>query len=1169
MQPIRQWLEGLGLAQYAAVFEGNDVDLDILSALAEEDLHRLGVSLGHRKRILRALEETKAAAVSSERSPAGPVAAKLSSAIESLTAQGERRQVTVLFCDLVGSTALSNTHDPEEYRAILARYHETCIAAIQRFEGFVAQIQGDGILAYFGYPLAHEAEAERAVRAGLSIVEALASLDLGSAGPLRVRIGIASGLVVVSHILAPDKSAVGETPNLAARLQTVAQPGEVMVGERTRTLAGGGFEYEDRGVHALKGIAEPTRAFRVLGPSDAVSRFEAATRGGLTPMVGREQEIGLLLDRWELSRAAEGQVVLLQGEPGIGKSRLLRAFRERLNTRIEMALQYQCSPYYVNSAFYPIADHLQRALKFQRDDSAEQKLDKLERYLLSPPPLAGEATFISPSPQTFDSPPPLAGEGEGGGEHGGGEHAGGKQDRGKRTRTDCSLLARALSIPCDDRYGPLEMSPQRQKDDTIRLLVDIVANIARSQATAMLFEDVHWADPTTIEVLGALIDRTETLPLLVLITYRPEFQPPWISRSPVTPLALTRLSRAQGASIVLGVASGKPLPADLVTQIVDKTDGVPLFLEELTKAVLESNLIIDLGDRYDYSGSVNKLTIPNTLRDSLMARLDRLIPVKEIAQIGACLGREFSYELVAAVSPMSEAQLNEALEKLTASELVFRRGSPPEAVYIFKHALVQDAAYDSLLKSKRQGLHAQIAAAIRERFPAKAETEPELLAHHYTEAGMIPTAIPYWQRAGELAQERVALQEAIRHYERGLELTSTLAPSSARDTWELQLRALLGMAWVELHGYTHPQVEASLEPALRLDQSLDHGDYTLRILWGMWVFRLCTSEFEESLVWAKRLLTRAQETDSENMRIVGHWCACNSNFFLGELLKCVDHANALLGRYDAVRHAHLADLVNHDPKTVALMYRAGAEWALGFPEQAAATAEAAILHADQRRHPFDRCWVRHFGTLFVYGPRGDLDRAAVLIAELESHATEQRLLFMNHVWVPAKRALCLVWADRYAEAFVACGNALKQWIAAGLRIALPQLQAAFAESAVGCNRPDEAISLLDEGLAHIERPGCNERYALAEVLRVKAWALQVKGRLEESEALFQQALDTARAQNAKSWELRTATSFARMLKDQGRATEAFNVLEPVYRWFTEGHDTRDLKQAAQLLAELK
>jgi len=1118
LQSIRQWLAGLGLEQYAASFESNDVDVNVLPELTEADLHQLGVSLGHRKRILVALQ-------AGHRAPPHPPPAVEGSAapVESLTAEGERRQVSVLFCDLVGSTALSNRLDPEEYRKVLARYHETCIGCVQRFEGFVAQIQGDGVVAYFGYPMAHEAEAERAIRAALAIVQALAALDVGLGQPLAVRIGVASGLVVVSHVLAPDKSAVGETPNLAQRLQTLAQPGELMVSERTRALAGGAFDYADRGLHTLKGIAEPTRVWQVLGASGAASRFEAATRSGVTPMVGREQEIALLLDRWERSRAGEGQVVLLQGEPGIGKSRMLRAFRERLGERIEMSLQYQCSPYYVNSAFYPIIDHLERALRFEREDSAEQKLDKVEQRLI---------------------------------------------DELGRSRTDCHLLARAMSLPAEARYGALEMSPQRQKDETVALLVDIVAQIAGQQATVVLFEDVHWADPTTVEVLGALVGRADKLPLLVLITYRPEFEAPWTAHSHLTPIGLTRLSRAQSASIVLGVADNKPLPADLVVHIVDKTDGVPLFLEELTKAVLESDLLVEADGRYDYSGTVNKLAIPATLRDSLMARLDRLIPVKEIAQVGACLGREFSYELVRAVSPMDEAQLREALDKLTASELVFRRGTPPVATYIFKHALVQDAAYDSLLKSKRQTLHAQIAEAILERLPGKAQTEPELLAHHYTEAGMPDAAIPFWEAAGELAQGRVALQEAIGHYQRALQLICSLPPSTERDALEVHQRALLGIAWVEQQGYTHLQVEAILAPAWRLDHALHEENDAVRVLWGLWVYRLCTGEVQESLSWAERLLLRAEEIDSETMRIVGHWTACNSYFFLGEFTRCVEHANALLSRYDQVRDARIARLVNHDPKTIAFMHRAAAEWILGYPDRALATADQGIANAAQVMHPFDRCWARHFGAMYIYGPIRQLSRAEALIAEMERYAKLQRLPFFLEVLAPMKRALSLGWAGPSEGAYVARREALDQWVSAGLQITVPFVKANLAETAGRCGRWADAMALLDEALEQMATPSKGERQALAEVLRVKACALRVKGDPAASEALFRQALDIAARQQAKTWELRAATNLARMLMELGRHGEGREILAPVYRWFTEGHDTADLREAAALLTEL-
>jgi class 3 adenylate cyclase/predicted ATPase len=1120
---IARWLSRLGLGQYADAFESNDIDLDVLASLTEHDLERLGVSMGHRKRILKAINGEQTDLASAHRA-SGLEPAKSELHIESATAEGERRQVTVLFCDLVGSTGLSNALDPEVYRGLLSRYHETVIRAIQRFDGYVAQIQGDGVVAYFGYPLAHEGEADRALRAALEVLEALRVSSTVAAEPLQVRLGIASGLVVVSHILAPDKSAVGETPNLAHRLQALAQPGEVMVSERTRALAGGGFDYEDRGLHALKGIAGQTRAWRVRGVSSAASRFEAATRGWLTPMVGREQEVGLLLDRWTLSRTGEGQVVLLQGEPGIGKSRMLRAFRERVGPELELALQYQCSPYYTNSAFYPIVDHLERALGFTREDSAEDRLDKLERYLI--------------------------------GEFG-------------RGRTECNLLGRALAIACEARYGALEMSPQRQKDDTIALLVDLVAELARRQAAVVLFEDVHWADPSSMEVLGALIDRTQSLPLLVLLTYRPEFEPAWLSRPHVSPIALTRLSRAQGASIVLRVANDKPLPGELVTQIVDKTDGVPLFLEELTKAVLESDMLIDAGDRYDYSGKVEKLAIPNTLRDSLMARLDRLIPVKEIAQIGAVLGREFSYELVAAVSPMSEGQLDEALDKLSASGLVFRRGNPPNAIYTFKHALVQDAAYDSLLRSKRQALHAQIARAIEQRFPDKVNSEPELLAHHYTEAGMYERAVPLWQMAGELAARRVAFKEAIRHYERGLGVVFELPPSATRDTCEVQLRTLLAMAWVALHGYTHTAVLANLEAALPLDRSRGEGHFTLRILWGLWVYRFCDGEIAVSLEWAQRLLARADELDDDSMRLTANWAACCSHLLLGNFARCVHHADVILSIYDTERDRHMADLIHHDPKSIALAFKAAALWRLGYPQGALANGRAAIENAAVRGHAFDHPWAHAFVGLWVFTEINDTESMATSMELCRRLALVQGLPFFSHVWYPLSRALWLLKSDRPAEAQAQFKEASALWLGAGFAVVAPMNKTSHAESALRCGDIAVAFSLLDEALAQIERPGWGERCGLSNLLRVKACALQASGKTKDAEEAFLEALRVAREQHARSLELRAATGYARLLRDEGRVEDARASLEPVYDWFTEGHDTRDLKEAAALLEELR
>ena len=652
-----------------------------------------------------------------------------------------------MFCDLVGSTALSEKLDPEELRSLLHAYRTLCGDVIARYDGFVARYVGDGILTYFGWPTAHEEDAERAVRAALEIVHTVKRAS--STEDLSVRIGIATGPVVVGETAgAGDQSklAVGSTPNLAARLQGLATADQIVIAASTRRLVGNAFELTDLGEHDLKGIAEPVHAWRVERALVTESRFDA-NRGGsaLTPLVGREEELDLLLRRWSQAKDGEGQVVLLSGEPGIGKSRILSALRERLEAQGVQALRFQCSPYYVNSAFWPIIDNFERALKFTRDETTDAKLDKLEALIVT--------------------------------QYG-------------RPLADVRFVASILSIPCEQRYGALPMTPQKHKDETLRTLVDITEAAARRQPSVLLFEDAHWADPTTLEVLDLLIDRVRTVPLLVVLTHRPEFQSRWSEQGHVGALNLSKLTRTQSAAMVSALAGGKALPAALLEQILTRTDGVPLFVEELTKSILESGELKEAGDHYEYGGSARAVTIPATLRDSLMARLDRFMPVKEIAQIGAAIGREFSYELIAAVAPMPQAQLDDALVQLSASGLAFRRGTPPDAIYTFKHALVQDAAYDSLLKSRRQELHAKIARVIEARFPNIKTTEPEVLAHHLTAAGLAEAAIPLWQAAGELALKRMALTEAISHLNQGLELVSTLPRSSERDASELGLRSL-------------------------------------------------------------------------------------------------------------------------------------------------------------------------------------------------------------------------------------------------------------------------------------------------------------------------------------------------------------------------------------------
>ena len=589
-----------------------------------------------------------------------------------------------MFCDLVGSTALSERLDPEELRELMRAYRKAGGDVVARYEGHVAQYLGDGLMVYFGWPRAHEDDAERSVRAALEIVRAVKTVSADP--PLAVRIGVATGTVVVGGASraanAEAKLAVGEPPNLAARLQELAGPDEIVIAPTTRRLVGDTFDLTDLGGHALKGVAGPVRAWRVLRVGDAASRFEASHGEQLTPLVGREQEIGLLLDRRQLACESEGQVVLLSGEPGIGKSRILNELRKRLEAQGVQALRFQCSPYYVNHAFWPSIDHLERKLKFARDDAPESKLDKLEALIV--------------------------------GEYG-------------LPLSDVRFIASILSIPCEARYGPLAITPQKHKDETLRALVDVAGAAARKRPSVVLFEDVHWADATTLEVLDQLVDRVKDIPLLIVLTHRPEFQNRWASHDHVPAINITKLTRAQSDAMVSRLAGNKALPKDLVEQILNKTDGVPLFVEELTKSILESGELKDAGDHYEYRGPSRSFTIPATLRDSLMARLDRYTPAKEIAQIGAAIGREFSYELIAAVAPGPKAVLKHMLERLTASGLAFRRGTPAEATYSFKHALVQDAAYDSLLKSKRQELHAKIARAIEERFPNIKATSPKCL----------------------------------------------------------------------------------------------------------------------------------------------------------------------------------------------------------------------------------------------------------------------------------------------------------------------------------------------------------------------------------------------------------------------------------------------------------
>jgi class 3 adenylate cyclase len=744
MSPVAEWLATLGLSEHADRFAENDVDISVLHLLTDQDLKELGVSLGHRRKMLAAFAELEGAARVASESAATPESKRQDGA--------ERRQLSIMFCDLVGSTSLSTRLDPEDLRAVISTYHRCCTELIEQKGGFVAKYMGDGVLAYFGYPHAHEHDAERAVQAGLALVETAPKLDTAAGVPLQVRIGIATGLVVVGDLIgkgaAQEQAVVGETPNLAARLQALAEPGAVVISSTTRKLIGGLFEYRDLGAVALKGFVENVPAWQVLGAGAAESRFEALRAAG-TPLVGRAEEIELLTRRWEQAKAGNGCVVLLSGEPGVGKSRIAQTVVERLSGEPHTRLRYFCSPHHQDSPLYPSIAQLKRAAGFRRDDTDEQRLAKLEAVLARATDDLGEYV---------------------------------------------PLFADLLGIPTGDLYPALNLTPQKRKEKTIRAQLAQLEGLAARQPMLMLFEDVHWSDPTTRESLEMLIDRIPGLRVLLIITFRPEFTSPWGGRSHVALLTLSRLPARHCAEMIAHLTGGTALPKEIADQIVDRTDGVPLFVEELTKNIVESGLVMQAGGVYRAAGPVGPLTIPTTLQGSLLARLDRLAPTRELAQIGAALGRQFSHELISAVAQMPQHQVDDALIQLEHAELIFRRGDPPDAEYTFKHALVQDAAYDTMLRARRQQLHGRIAAVLQGEFQEVQRTQPEILAHHCAEAGLAEKAVDYYLAASKRATAASNNTEASRHIARARTLLDTL-PASARRATELRLKIEVGGWW--------------------------------------------------------------------------------------------------------------------------------------------------------------------------------------------------------------------------------------------------------------------------------------------------------------------------------------------------------------------------------------
>jgi class 3 adenylate cyclase/predicted ATPase len=1098
MTKLEQWLNELGLQQYAGTFTDNGIDFDILLELAESDFEKLGLLLGHRRKLLKALAALKPTPTQSQ-----PAATKAE------TQEAERRQVTVLFSDLVGSTAMANAVDPEDMSELIRRYQDACAGAIARFDGFIAKFMGDGVLAYFGYPQAQEDAAERSVRAGLALIDSVSQLPGPDGQLLSARVGIATGVVVIGDIIgsgaAREHSIVGETPNLAARLQTLAEPNSVLVSQGTHHLLGRQFDYESLGERALKGFSNPIKVWRVLREAAIASRFAASHASRTAPFIGRTQEMALLLERWQLAKEGKGQGIFLSAEPGMGKSRMVDALCERITEDSYYHVICQCSPYHTNSALHPIIRQLEQAAGFTLENSAAIKLEKLEAVL-------------SATNNLNDS-----------------------------TRR---LFADLLSVPLGDHHPPLDLTPSQRKAATIAAIVHQLTQLAVQKPVLFVLEDAHWIDPTTLELVSRLIDGIASARVLLLITARPEFSSPWTGNSHVTPLALSRLSKTQCNELIAGVAMAQALSPALVEDIVAKTDGVPLFVEELTKAIMES-------------ATPDQPAVPATLQDSLMARLDRLGPAKEIAQIASVIGQQFSYALLEAVATAPASDVATGMARLVDAGLAFPQTQVSDPSYSFKHALLRDVAYDNLLRGRRQQIHERVGRALEQHFPAIAEGEPELLAQHFGRAGLADVACIYYERAGDRASAHSSFAEAVAHFSTGLTQAGQLEESPDRSRRELALLLKLGPALAIMKGPQSTEVEEVYGRAQKIGTTLAEDAAVFKATWGLWFSANVGRKLEKARDRAQELVTLGQHSTNEDLMLEALHCRWSTAFFRGDVASTLKDTHEGIKRYDPARHSWMGPVFGgHDPGVCALETYANMLCLTGFVSQGKAKMEQSVSLAERLKHPHRLGFALHGGaTMYqLIGDHEAVDRMGQRLIEIAEKYN-----------FPPQRAHALMlsgWARAIGKDSTAGLELMETEFprASAIGPMFRYYAVLLAEARAKFGKISEALAVLQWAIDTITEPGIG--WCVPELYRLQGMCLLRLDSPKEEEAItvLRMAVDIAKQQGAVLFQLKAAINLAEAAGAIGRPEKELKSLRDLCASFPEEFKAPQLAQARQILS---